>query len=204
MEVAKMNKQTAKREPITRVLYSNYDVSEIYKEAWEDYIKTEEIPEEEVTDEKMWDFCYQEDEWAWDEFKKTLFDFFEDKEVIFVGTLGLWDGQHLGGNIGDFKELYCKAVKDCDYVEFTDENGHLYLRCSHHDGTNNFEIKIVTDKGYEYYDRWLYSGSSDTRAEEYVHKQIMKKYSRLPHLAHRNFGFKKIDYEKKVEGGLNE
>lgn len=44
--------------------------------------------------------------------------------------------------------MFYKAMTDCDYFRIYDENGHMYLTCSHHDGTNHFEIKIVTEKGY--------------------------------------------------------
>ena len=48
-------------------------------------------------------------------------------------------------------------TKDCDYVKVWSENGHLYVQASHHDGTHNVELKLITDKGWETYDNWLCS-----------------------------------------------
>ena len=34
---------------------------------------------------------------------------------------------------------------------FYDKNGHLYLHCTHHDGSCLFEIKALTEQGYDYF-----------------------------------------------------
>ena len=34
-----------------------------------------------------------------------------------------------------------------DDVEIYDENGHLFIRTTHHDGSNLFEVKALTDAG---------------------------------------------------------
>ena len=63
-----------------------------------------------------------------------------------------------------FNVLFVEFFKDCAYVKIWDENGHLYLTCSHHDGTCHFEIKEITDEGYEYYDRWNYGCDNRNRS----------------------------------------
>lgn len=178
-----------------RIIYSDYDL-------WDDYEITarESIRENEgkdtPTDNEIWDEIYFLDSINWNDTKSELKKFFDDGSTwILQGTTGRWDGAHKGGYIfTDFSDMFNKAMKDCDYVKFSDKNGHFYLECSHHDGTNHYEIKRMTDAGVEYYERWNESWS-DQRSEEHVHDMIMKRYSTLPHYVHRVYGAKKIEYE---------
>lgn len=132
----------------------------------------------------------------WDADKEQLEEFFNDgSKWILQGNVGRWNGAFRGGFIFDnFMEMFYKAAKDCDYIKFYDINGHFYFMCSHHDGTNLFEIKKVTDAGIAYYERWE-EAWSDKRSEEYIHNKIMEKYSTLPHFAHKVYGVKKIEYQ---------
>lgn len=88
--------------------------------------------------------------------KDDLERFFNGESTwILQGTCGCWNGNHKVGMIfEDFEEMLNKAAKDCDYIHLYDKNGHLYLKCSHHDGTNYYEIKKVTDRGVEYLANW--------------------------------------------------
>ena len=95
----------------------------------------------------------------------------------------------------DFEEMLNKAAKDCDYIHLYDKNGHLYLKCSHHDGTNYYEIKKVTDRGVEYLANWK-DNWDDNRTEQYVHNQIMERYSVLPHFGHKVYCWPKIEWKK--------
>ena len=63
------------------------------------------------------------------------------------------------GYNGIFDETFdefCKCLKDCGYIEITDNKGHLEIKCSHHDGTNHFEIKRISDFGWEWYNNHCY------------------------------------------------
>lgn len=183
--------------PVERTLFQNYDIC-VYDENIIDLLDEGE----ELTENEMWEqrYAYSQDDYEM--FIDEIKDFFNhitdynglSDKVIFFGSLGRWDGRYDGGEIGDFYDLYRKATEDCDYIEFKDVNGHLYLRCSHHDGTHHFEIKVLTKKGVDYYDRWLYSGSDDTRTKREVHNQVIKRYSHLPHFYHRYIGGKKTEY----------
>ena len=180
-----------------RTIYNNYELWENYPDddlremalelGWVD-------EDEEITDEDLWEWRYQEDEVDWENEKYELEKFFKGKTVGFFGSLGLWDGVYKAGKIGEFWDLFYKAIEDCDYIKIYDENGHMYLTCSHHDGTNRFEIKEITNEGTEYLDRWEYN-YDDKRTEEQVHNQIYKRYSRLPNFVHKVYGCKKKEYE---------
>ena len=111
-------------------------------------------------------------------------EYFEDKEVLIVGTLQLWNGKVNIADFGEFEYLYCKAIKDCDYLIIYEENGHFYLDCTHHDGKNHFEIREITDKGREYIARWNYSN----RNYKKVCEQLEKRYSKRPLICKNVFG----------------
>ena len=182
-----------------RVIYNNYDLDENYPddELIEMAIESGWIDEEErdeVSDEQLWKWRNTLDECDWDDAKVELSDFFERKDVIMVGTIGRWDGTYDGGMIGEFWDIYWKAIKDCDYIKIYDVNGHFYIYCSHHDGNNFFEVREVTDKGYEYYDRWQYDYGNN-KSERYIHNQIIKRYSRLPRFAEKVYGVKAREYK---------
>lgn len=162
-----------------RVIYDNYAL-------WENYpdncIKEKLVEDgeydnaEEISDDAIWKERNMLDESDWYQAKYELDEYFKDcKKLIAFGTCGLWHGNYAGGFLFDtFDELIKKIGKDCDYFKFHDENGHLYMQCSHHDGTHSIEIKELTDRGYDYYNNWELNWS-DKRTEEYVHTQIIKK-----------------------------
>ena len=171
------------------IIFDNYDLKEQYSDedikemalecGWVD-------EDEEITEQMIWDWRYQINQDDWDDTKYELEKFFKDKVVGFFGTVGTWHGRFAGGRIGEFWETYYKAIKDCDYIQIEDKNGHMYLRCSHHDGTNFFEIKEITERGQQYLENWKYG--CDDRTTEYCFNQISKRYSRLPRFAKTVYG----------------
>ena len=189
--------------PKARTIYDNYDLWEQYPDETlkEMALECEWVDdEEEITDEMIWNWRYHESEVDWDNAKDEIDEYFKGKTVGFFGEVGRWDGVYKAGKIGEFWDLFNKAITDCDYIRIYDENGHLYLTCSHHDGTCHFEIKIVTNEGSEYYDRWNYG--CDNRKEYQVHTQIFKRYSKLPKFAEKVYGCKAREFEKVSKANL--
>ena len=185
--------------PKERIIYNNYNLWETYSDEYLTEMAHEFgwiDDDEEPTDNQLITWRYEEDSIDWDAEKEMLDDFFKEVSYIgFFGEIGRWNGVYRGGKIDtDFWKLFNDAITDCDYIKIYDENGHLYLTCSHHDGTCHFEIKEITDEGYEYYDRWNYNWN-DNRKESQVMDQIYKRYSRLPNYANKVFGCKKREYE---------
>ena len=71
--------------------------------------------------------------------------------VVIIGKLGLWNGPHkvIPTKCKSIIEAIYKCIEDMDEVEiYEDQYGNLKIDAYHHDGTNHFTIKKVTDKGY--------------------------------------------------------
>lgn len=72
----------------------------------------------------------------------------KNQKVAVTGLLGLWNGiKKIQPK--EFNNLY-EAIQACleEYNElYEDQYGNLHILAHHHDGTNSFVIKKVTDKG---------------------------------------------------------
>ena len=84
---------------------------------------------------------------------KSEIDFYENKhekkEYIVLADLGLWNGRFDGGKI--ITGLW-NAISKCfeDYNEIYEEKGRLKVTAHHHDVTNYFQIKELTEKGEKF------------------------------------------------------
>lgn len=183
------------KSPKQRIIFSNYN--ECYNEvAKESLIETHLY---EFPNDKDWEpdkeAIYEEasflNEVNWENFKNEFSDFIDGREFIIQGTVGTWNGNMEGGATFCTFEKLSQAWKDCDYIKLYDENGRLYLKCDHHDGTNHFEIRELNDRGVEYLRNHIYDD------EKSVHDKLMtSQYSRLPHYAHKVYGCPKKEYEE--------
>lgn len=182
------------KQPKQRLIYDNYpsNAKFEYAKGWLIEKHLDESP-----DDKDWEHCTQDvwdevdflDDIYWDDFKEEFENFMDGHVFVLQGEIGTWRGQMAGGFTFDsFSEL-SKAWEDCDYLKIYDENGHLYIECSHHDGTNFYEVRKLTEKGEEYLNNHHYDD------EREVHNRLMKNpYSILPNYAHEVWGCKKREY----------
>ena len=138
-----------------RIIFDNYYSDERYNDAatflLDEYGKEEGWKNiEDVPDEKIFEEMNFEEGYRWESFQE-IFEAFFDKEMFLLrGTVGRWDGPADGGFIFSSLSELSKAWSDCDYIKIYDVNGHLYIQCSHHDGTNYYEVRQLTDKGVDY------------------------------------------------------
>lgn len=124
---------------------SSWDEDEIrgmYEECYE------ETPDEETLRQYINDIndCYLEDvEGEISHYEKTN----GQKQYIVLADLGLWNGRFDGGKI--IIGLW-NTISQCfeDYNEIYEEGGKLKVVAHHHDGTNYFQIKELTERGEEY------------------------------------------------------
>lgn len=167
---------------MTTDIFNNYDVSKAY-DYQEKFLKemakeNGENPDE-VTEEEIWERVGEEEREAWRlNVEENLMDFFSGKTVLMKGTVERWNGKGEGGEIGDFEKLLHDFLKDCDYVHIYDEDGHLFISASHHDGTNEAEVRILTEKGIELYEDWENcEGPFKNLSEREIHEKIMSSSS---------------------------
>lgn len=166
------------------VLFDNTDYSEKYAETQQelyerfaeeydwDYI--DDVPVDMIHDEMNFreeiDYLYFKDK-----MKKLL----ERNDCLVVGVCGRWNGPAEGGQfITNFYDLM-KVIGHLDYFKVTDDNGHLIIEGYHHDGRDRYELKQLTNKGYELARSYYFECSRK------LHATIMNCniYSRLPRLA---------------------
>lgn len=168
-----------------RIIYDNYNVSEMYDNARAFLL--EEYDEKEITESMIWDQVQLGDSLNWEDEHERLTDFFTGRGYfLLMGTVGRWNGQYNAGYVfGNWDDMFYKATKDCDYIKIWDENGHFYMECSHHDGTNFFEIKRITYKAVDFLENW-----ENDKTEEEKHNIIWNSnfLSSLPHFAHNVYG----------------
>lgn len=175
-----------------RIIYNNYDLCNMFDDARAFLL--EEHDKDEITDSMVWDEIYFQDSLNWQDESERLTDFFTGHGSFLIrGYVGRWDGDFAAGAVFDnWESMFADATKDCDYVKIWDENGHFYLKCSHHDGTNLFEIKRLSDAGYSFIDNWEYNWD-DERSERQIHDIVWNSnfLSSLPHFAHTVYGCRK-------------
>ena len=171
------------------VLYSNYygwiSEDEIRQYLWDsEYIDHLD----EATDEMIYNEMYELERMYWDDISYELKHFFDKGNAwLLTGSIGRWDGNYRGGYIFNTFEEFCKCFKDCDYIEITDNKGHLEVKCSHHDGTNFYEVKRVSDFGCEYFG----THSWELSLEEVFTKMWNNNFmTSLPHFARDVYGCK--------------
>lgn len=106
------------------------------------------------------------------ECEKGEIDYYERKHgykhYIVLADLGLWNGRFDGGKI--IRGL-CKSISECfeDYNEIYQEGKRLKVKAIHHDGTNYFQIRELTDRGLEYMRRNEYHLS-----DRELHQRLFK------------------------------
>lgn len=162
---------------MARVFCDTYYSSE-QEEAVREWL--EEEYETEPTDDEVFNAISFENECDIDEAIGELDRVFESSNILVFGAIQRWNGSSTGFSVYDsFAEAFDELTEDCDCVKIWEEKGHLLLQCSHHDGTNMFEFKALTQKGIDYLQNWEYEFSSN-RTNGFIKKQLVTRYSRLP------------------------
>jgi len=162
--------------------FDNYDTSG-YEEEAKEYLS--EDGSYEPSDDEIWNAIQDYLQTDYETMSAIMDNAFDGDKLIISGGIGRWNGYHTGGAIYDtWGKFISDFGKDCEYFEIYAENGHLYVRCSHHDGTNLCEVKTLTDAGDRYYDNWNYG--VDPRTDKYTEAQVINrlfsnsKYAKRP------------------------
>lgn len=157
------------------VFYDNYDLDDLFEETKKELLDSETYTEDELTDDVVWSCVYDIDAENFDNIFQEIKNWADNNQVLFIGSVGRWNGTFAGGEIGDFSTLFTEAIEDCNYYKIWEEDNILNLKCSHHDGTNYFKIRILTDEGLNLYEDWLYDNDdtlSDLNERE-IHQKLL-------------------------------
>ena len=176
-------------------IFDNYHDSERTDfDAYVEYVKENDpdrdYDEEPVTDKEVYSFMASDDEFGWESDVGALKKFMAPHKVLFIGTVGRWNGRFDGAKVGDFEKLLGDALSDCDYVRITDRRGRLFVEGDHHDGHVSFEVLILTDAGEQAHDDWEgWVRFNDYQAAEWFPRLAKSRhFSRLPHFAKLEWG----------------
>ncbi len=135
-----------------KTIFTNYNYDAYMEEAKErqmDEYDEEGEPSEDEIYEEAGVLC--DEDWCYF-VRPGLENYFKAHKCIATGTVGLWNGRYRGGLIIEEMQDFDRLISDCDYVEIIlNDDNNLEMKASHHDGTNYYEIKKLTDEGYEYY-----------------------------------------------------
>jgi len=166
------------------VLYDTTNHTERYDEARDflfatradefDWKTDNDVPEKMIYDEMsfMQSLDYQY-------FQDKMNELIAQNTCIIMGTCGRWNGRvSCGRFIETFDEFVC-FVEHLDEIKIVDKDGRLIISGYHHDGSDEYELKILTKKGFSFAEAHHFE---HTKA---LHESIMTNndYSALPHLA---------------------
>ena len=139
----------AKKIDITLYDNLNYDFED-YKEYYQECYELTDEEMEEISDNDIWDFISDRLAMDWDDlFANLSYSKNADTPCVITGSLGLWHGRPSIEPLAceDIESAIRKCANNMDYVIVKQVNGHIEVKGIHHDGTNNFEIHVLNDKG---------------------------------------------------------
>lgn len=148
----------------TKYLYQSD--REVTMEEIKDHCEANERDVPEENSSEYWDLVNDFREWDWDDFETNIkYSRKLPKQCVITGTLGLWDGRHeiipvLMDMAGDPMAFFGRFTRNCSDYEMEigyDEEG-LFVKVSHHDGTNRFRVLEVTNAGQCYLERCALHG----------------------------------------------
>ena len=167
-------KKTKIRTPKIHLIYTDhpYDFNnDEMKEVWieEQWYLTGEEPEEDPTEDQLWETWNDLCEQSWDDIQGECKFANETGTYLVIASLGLWNGRFDGGKIisGQLDEVIQRCFEDYNRVYM--ESRNLQISATHHDGTNYFTIKKLTPKGEEYAERHGWDMS-----DRELHKRLFK------------------------------
>lgn len=136
---------------------------------------------ERPSDSELLNFINADDDISWNFFKYEYEIYFDTHNFVVKANLERWNGRFDSSKImtGGWND-FLKLIK-YDIVEIVDNNGHLEIVGTHHDGRDYLEIRELTRKGDEYANGYHYD-KSETEDAQAVWNNF---HSRLPRLAAR-------------------
>lgn len=197
--------------PKQRIIYDDYHTKRYEEWAKEELLENGYVEtKEEITDDMLMDRIYEMMNWDWDDVKRELDNIFtEDHKywthkhrVLVFGEVGRWDGVSSGFQTFDnIEEAISWMLGDCYNAIVYDENGHLHFTNLHHDGRCNYEVVMLTDEGWEHFDKWNYGEINRSVGE--ILTELVNEYSILPRYCEKAWGAAPEEYEDTKQNYMN-
>lgn len=152
-----------------------------HKEAFVEVYNRE--PENE---EELWQFCDSlNDEYYNDLISEIDYDERKNgqKTYVVLATIGTWMGPRDGGQIiTGLAEVFSKC--SADYNTYYYKNSQLRITAHHHDGTNIFKVRELTDDGLDYIENHPFLSDRE------LHERLFNnsRYSRMVQLFPKLYG----------------
>lgn len=107
-------------------------------------VTREEYAKAKLTDEKLYDECYENNNLWFSDERENLSSVEDYGELIAIADIGRWNGRVSGYKI--IKSLPDVLYSSCDYERvYVDSNGDLRKDESHHDGSNSILYRYIKD-----------------------------------------------------------
>lgn len=162
--------------------YSEEKESEARRTLFEEYADEENwTSPQDIPDYRVFREIELLDDMCWNELKFDLQILFKSNCFLLTGYCGTWHGNMEGGKfINSLSELLC-VFQHLDDFRIIDRNGHFIIEGSHHDGSDRYELKRLTRKGFGLANNNYFAN------DRKLHNTIMKNnfYSGLPHFAQK-------------------
>ena len=123
-----------------------------------------------VTEDMIHDACNTQLNSDWTNIQDKLLDFFDDQVILVTATIGRWNGICTGREIGIFENLITDILDKQDDFKIESNDGEFLIKTYHHDGQNNFEIKILTFEAEDMLDKF------DNNELDYSEKELCKMF----------------------------
>lgn len=172
------------------IIFDNYDGDYLIDETLESLHCNghEDATRDEVLT-KYEDWYCDEDAMQWNYMLQEVDKFFPSgygTMVLCCGFVGRWNGTGRGGKLfehSSFQEVLWDLATDCDYfrIGISKDSRTLFCDCTHHDGSNHFEFRQLTDAGYnavmgKYYGEYGCPLTFDGLTDEEVHDRLWNSY----------------------------
>lgn len=140
------------------IYFNNYDGYS--RDDYHEFCLINDIEFDETDDHAFWEWCKDEADADWDNILWEIkhYDKTHYGNYFVDANLGLWNGNRNGFNVfNSLEKAFWACCDNMDYLIIEGEkNGDINITAIHHDGTNHFTIKKITDEAYDRYDEWLY------------------------------------------------
>ena len=137
-------------------LYNNYEINDAeWFEAYKEYCVINEIEVSNNDYENIEGFYEWQNEqlsMEWDDFMTNLrCDKENNVDCVVTGSVGRWNGTFdiEAKHFSTLEDAIRACIKNCDFIVINEINGVIDIEAIHHDGSHQFQIHKLNEKGYD-------------------------------------------------------